>query len=160
MSVFRVLAIALVAAPFASGCDRGNEVEAQPKQPPRLEREKPFPDLVRKLLRDQMVDHRSKMNQLLTAALVLDHGATETLAFELARTPPLPRRIDTSSGPIKPELVTEFITHQDSMRRAAESLAIAARARDNKLVARAYGRLAESCVGCHAAYLAAPRPGK
>lgn len=154
-----LIAVSLALGPTAlAGC-KETGVEAQPKPdeplPPRLERKKPFPELARKLLRDRMAEHKRSMSQLLSAALVLDHERTEAIATELANTPAIPRQVDGTLGPVDQLIRDRFASYQEQMRDRAAELAAAAREHDNSRVARAYGRLTEVCVSCHATYLEA-----
>lgn len=152
---FVIVLVPLAFTPVVTGGCSDRSVRAQPKEtlPPRLEREKPSPELTRKLLHDQMKEHKTSMTSLLTAALVLDHTRTESLANALAATPAVPRQADSTLGPIDQLVREKFASYQEQMRDRAAALAAAARDHDSSSVAKAYGRLTEVCVGCHATYL-------
>lgn len=157
------VSVTLLLALGGAGC-RDNGAQAQPKPPgeqplpPRLEREQPWPDLAREVLGDQMASHKRHMRELLDAALFLQHERAETLATELARTPPIPRRATGVRGRDNGEVTDTFAAYQDKLRARARDLAAAARAKNNHRVARAYGQLTEVCVSCHAAYLEVEAP--
>jgi hypothetical protein len=106
------------------------------------------------MLRDRMDRHREDMEALLWSAIMLDYSGTEEAATRIASTPPLPRpRAGERPDPLGSLLPAQFYAYQDQLRARATRLAEAARAQDNAAIARAYGKVTETCVGCHAVYL-------
>ncbi|WP_428262402.1 cytochrome c [Haliangium sp.] len=154
--------IAVCGVLVAAGCSRPSDraAPAEPTPPaserPVLERAEPLPKLARDLLHDHMIDHGQSMENLLWSALMLDHAAVVVNAQELQAAPRIGRPLEGAGDTLNDALPARFFDLQDEMHAAAGALEAAARAQDDDGVAEAYGRLARTCVSCHALYLRIP----
>lgn len=118
-----------------------------------------LPPAVRSVLRHRMANHARTMNELLGAVLVLDHPRIAALSAQVIAEPRIarpPAGDGHETDLINRYLPARFFTLQDQLVRNAGALRQAARARDDNAVAQEYGRLATTCVQCHAVYLRAP----
>ncbi len=121
---------------------------------PRLEPKQPLPGAVKELLRRRMVDHTRDMSNLVSAIMVLDYPSIHTRAEAVAADANLSRPIAGDATELNSSLPERFFLYQDELRANARLLASAAERLDAQAVADAYGRVAESCVRCHASYRA------
>jgi hypothetical protein len=122
----------------------------------QLERGEPLPVLVRSLLRKNMIEHGDNMESLLWTALMLDHETTELMARQILGQPRMSRPTPAAGETLNDSLPPRFFELQDALYEHAEDLRRAAGARDDIGMARAYGKLAETCVTCHSLYLTLP----
>lgn len=163
--MFRIVSvICLALAMLVSSCSRNNNREdpgpdkpaVQARERPGLEREQPLPELARDLLRKNMIEHGDNMESLLWSALMLDHKTTEIMARQILGQPRMSRPTPAAGETLNDWLPARFFELQDAMYEHAEELRRAAEARDEVGMARAYGKLAETCVTCHSVYLSLP----
>jgi hypothetical protein len=106
----------------------------------------------RTLLHSRMQRHAEDMATIHTNVLHLRYDATAEAAMRIAVEPRLAR---PSRDPtlLNANIPDEFYAEQDSLMAAARDLANAARKHADLDMAKAYGRLAETCVSCHARFL-------
>jgi mono/diheme cytochrome c family protein len=105
------------------------------------------------VMRPRMKQHGPDMERLIWSVVLLQRGQTRVLAERLAGAErlarPLPNQLDTINAAV-PEL---FFTLQDQLHDRAGDLQAAAARGDDDAVAAAFGKMAETCVACHARYL-------
>lgn len=163
--MLRILAVVCLtlAAPGFGACAKNNRDDRGPESPavqardrPGLERGEPLPELARSLLRKNMIEHGDNMESLLWSALMLDHQTTEIMARQILGQPRMSRPTPAAGETLNDWLPARFFELQDAMYEHAEELRKAAAARDEQGMARAYGKLAETCVTCHSLYLSLP----
>lgn len=138
-------------APEASG-DRAPAVTPSRE----LKRREPLPELARDVLRTTMVSHGENMENLQWATLMLDYESIETLAGWIGTRPRLARATAGQEDTLNYALPDEFFAFQDQLRESAQALARGAEARDDAAIADAYGRMTQTCIGCHSLYLRLP----
>lgn len=122
------------------------------QEPPRMRSPEYLPPLARELLVERMRDHRAGMSGLTWAVLLLDRAAVHELADDIASSPRL-ARTDPAAGDLNSLLPPRFFDLQEDLRTRAQELARAAKSGDDAALAKAYGRLSETCVACHSVYL-------
>lgn len=118
-----------------------------------------IPSEAREMLAARMRRHGEEMMFLVVSVLILSYDSAESMALEIAAEPKIGRPGAGESGTINALLPSRFFEFQDELRDRADAVADAARAKDHTRLVRAYGQLAETCVGCHAAYMEAEPPG-
>ncbi len=148
---------------FSVACSKnhGGDAPAAPvvenaEERPQLQRDEPLPELARDLLRMHMIEHGDSMESLLWSALMLDHETTQTVTEHLLGQPRMSRPSAAAGETLNDWLPPRFFDLQDQMYDAAKALQQAARAKDDQGTARAYAKLAETCVTCHSLYLSIP----
>lgn len=99
-----------------------------------------------------MVSHASDMNDLVSAIMILDYPFIADRAEKIASDVSLSRPVTGDATELNALLPERFFVYQDRVKFEARGLVEAAGAADPYQVASKYGRLAESCVGCHADY--------
>ena len=80
-----------------------------------------------------------------------------SVASRIASEPRLVRPIVGGEYDLNAALPETFFVLQDEARLRAQALGEASRAQDDVALAKAFGRLTETCVACHSAYLRGPR---
>lgn len=141
-----------VAAPAPIARDAGRT----PPSPRRLPPRRSLPPLARSILSQHMENHAFQMNELVWSVVFLEHEETRELAEEIANGPTIARPLpdgQTPSDDLSSMLPAQFFDLQDQLHARAKELADAARDEDDAAIAKAWGRLSESCVACHATYL-------
>jgi hypothetical protein len=133
-----------------------DKLAGQARERSRLERGEPLPELARNVLRKNMLEHGDNMESLLWTALMLDHQTTELMARQILGQPRMSRPTPAAGETLNDSLPPRFFELQDALYEHAEDLRRAAEARDDMGMARAYGKLAETCVTCHSLYLMLP----
>lgn len=119
----------------------------QSKRPPE-----PLSPVAQAVLRQRMVSHANDMNELVSAIMVLDYPYIAARAEKIAGDVSLSRPITGDATELNASLPEKFFVYQDRVKFEARGLVEAAGATDPYQVAAKYGRLAESCVRCHADY--------
>jgi len=113
-----------------------------------------LPELARDMLRRKMERHGKDAKDLLFSVTLLQYDLARAAAQSISSEPrlvrPSPGASDAELNSLLPE---RFFVLQDEARTRAQAVAIAAEKRDNKALAENYGKLMETCVSCHAAYL-------
>ena len=142
-------ALACVKAPQPPQRAQQESAVAAPRsrQPPE-----PLPPMVQALLKQRMVSHSSDMNDLVSSIMLLDYPRIADRAEKIAADANLSRPISGDATELNALLPEKFFVYQDRVKFEARGLVEAAGAADPYQVASKYGRLSESCVGCHADY--------
>ena len=107
----------------------------------------------REMLRHRMERHGDDMVLLMATVLMLNYPASEQLARNVAREPRLARPLKGELDTLNAQLPLQFFELQDQLTTHARSVADAAHAHQDVKLVKAYGSLAETCVGCHSVYL-------
>jgi hypothetical protein len=134
---------------------------AVPGDQPRrtLQRQRPLPEAARKALHSKMIAHGDDMESLLWATLMLDYDTASAISEWIQDRPKLERPRQPGGKPAFADLPESFFVLQDQLDRVAYELSLAASNRDDAQMARLYGRMAETCIRCHALYLQLPPAG-
>jgi hypothetical protein len=129
----------------------GQAVAPTPKRelPGRSE----LPMVIRETLSASMERHGEELSFLLVSVVLLDYAAAERLAQLIADEPKLGRPRPDEKETLNALLPSSFFVHQDELTKRANALALAARAKNDATLGKAFGALAETCVGCHSTYL-------
>ena len=154
-------AIALTVALLVTGTP---EVDAAKKRPltvgitpepdrPRLAAPDYLPELARSVLRERMQRHGDQMMRLLLAVTFLQHEVAAATAKDIAGEPRLVRPLPGGADDLNRLLPERFFVLQDQLRKEASDLEAAAKARNDAKMAAAFGRVSQTCVACHSAYL-------
>jgi cytochrome c556 len=120
--------------------------------PDRAGSPEPLSPAAREILKARMASHARDMGDLVSSIMVLDYDRIAATGDAIAADVDLSRPISQDATELNAALPEKFFARQDELRGGAKALAAAARARDPGRVAQEYGRLAEGCVHCHAAY--------
>jgi cytochrome c556 len=113
----------------------------------------------RAALRPQMMGHGETMEDLLWASLMLDVPSIATIASWIERgilaDPTLAEgdAAPADDSAVGADYPVAFVWLQAKLARDAQALARASLDGDRDEIARAYGRVAEGCIACHARYL-------
>jgi hypothetical protein len=116
-----------------------------------------LPPDARKELGDRMRTHAEDLVLLSRHVVELSYDDVEQLARRIGGQPGIGRPAQSKNDPLSSVLPDSFFDLQDRMSNAARDLATTARERDDEAMAAAYGRLAQTCVACHSAYLKGKR---
>lgn len=147
---------ALVAV-LASGLALAGDVpKARLKEPDYL------PPLARQLLRTRMERHGDDMLQLVMAVTLLQKERAKQLANDIANEPRLTRPVAGGEGDLNAALPNQVFVLQDELRSRAKDVAAAAGkpGLSNQALAKALGRMTETCVACHSTFLNPEDDGK
>lgn len=106
----------------------------------------PMTQKARNALRPQMAGHANNMEELMWAVIMNEPAQTRVLAQGLAHAEVLTQKEH-------PRLQPRFSELQAALADRALDLSAQAAARDPEGTARAYGRVVETCVACHAKYM-------
>ena len=141
----------------ASAAPVGSSV-ATAKAPPKAElpERHELPLVLRETLSTSMDRHGEELTFLLADVVLLQYDAAAELAQLLADEPKLGRAAPGDRESLNALLPESFFVYQDQLRERAKVLAAAARAKDDSAFVKAFGAVAETCVGCHASYLHDP----
>ena len=126
---------------------------AEPKASPGLPAPEYLPEQARGLLRKKMERHGQDARDLMFGVTLLQYDMARAAAQRISAEPRLVRPIVGGDEDLNALLPERFFVLQDEARLRAQAIATAAEKRDNKALAESYGRLMETCVACHAAYL-------
>lgn len=148
-----------MAAALVSGLALAGDVPRQ-----RLKEPDYLPPLARQMLRTKMARHGDDMLQLVTAVTLLQRDRAKALANDIANEPRLVKPIAGGENDLNAALPLQLFTLQDELRMRAKAVADAANKPDDVALAKALGKVMETCVACHSAFLnppeAAPDPKK
>lgn len=111
-------------------------------------------DLARQILRRRMERHGRDMIHLMTGVVLLRREVVQTIAQELSREPRITRPLPDARDELNSALPEKFFVLQDELRERAKALEEAAKARNDKELGESFGRLTQTCVACHSAFLA------
>ena len=151
-----ILSTGVLFQAFAGGTpqSKGSTKEAQPRDAMGLPTPDYLPEMARDLLRRKMERHGKDAKDLMFGVTLLQYELARTAAQSISAEPRLVRPTAESSDAELNKLLPErFFVLQDEARVRAQAVAAAATKRDNQALAQSYGRLMETCVSCHAAYL-------
>ena len=112
-----------------------------------------IPETARALLRKKMERHGQDARDLMFAVTLLQYDAAKASAQRISSEPRLVRPIAGGEDDLNALLPERFFVLQDEARSRAQAVATAAEKKDDKALADTYGRLVETCVSCHSAYL-------
>ncbi len=140
----RTLIASLLVASFALASDapRGRLKEPDYLSP-----------LARQVLRTKMQRHGDDMLQLVMAVTLLQKERARTIATEIATEPRLVKPIAGGEDDLNAALPLQLFTLQDELRLKAKAVAASAEKGSDKELAKSLGRLTETCVACHSAFL-------
>ena len=117
-----------------------------------------LPPALREVLRRRMVDHGRDMHELVFAVVLLHREVAKMAARRIASEPKIARPTPGGEDDLNAALPERFFLLQDELKVNASKLADAASGKDDKQLASALGRMTETCVSCHAAYLEGGKP--
>ena len=127
---------------------------ARPK--PELKAPEWLPVQAREMLAARMQRHGEEMMYLTAMVLTVNYEGAAHLAGHIAEEPRIPRPSPDEHGTISELLPARFFELQDELNQRAQSMASAARAREEGKMLNAYSRLTETCVSCHVLYMHEP----
>ncbi|MBN1204681.1 MAG: cytochrome c [Myxococcaceae bacterium] len=139
--------------PRAKGSQASKARPAEPKATSGLPTPDYIPEAARPLLRKKMERHGQDARDLMFGVTLLQYDIARAAAQRIAAEPRLVRPIVGGEDDLNALLPERFFVLQDESRLRAQALAAAAEKRDDKALGESYGRLMETCVGCHSAYL-------
>ncbi len=161
----RIRRPALVSALLAALCSCAAQTAQQPPQhdqlaraiaaPDRVDPPEPLSPAARAFLKQRMAAHARDMGSLMSAIMLLEYTSIAIRAEAIADDASWARPLTGDATELNAQVPEKFYVRQDDLKTAARRLAAAARLRDAYKVADAYGRVAETCVRCHADF----RPG-
>jgi hypothetical protein len=123
------------------------------RRPPKLHAPDYLPIQAREMLAARMQRHGEEMMYLTAMVLTLNHEGAAHLAEHIAEEPRIARPGPDEHGTISQLLPARFFDLQDELNERAKVMASAARTGANDEMVQAYGRLTQTCVSCHEAYL-------
>jgi hypothetical protein len=112
-----------------------------------------IPETARALLRKKMERHGQDARDLMFGVTLLQYDMAKAAAQRISSEPRLVRPIAGGEDDLNALLPERFFVLQDESRTRAQAVAIAAEKKDDKALADSYGRLMETCISCHSAYL-------
>lgn len=112
-----------------------------------------IPEAARALLRKKMERHGQDARDLMFSVTLLQYDVAKAAAQRISSEPRLVRPIVGGEDDLNALLPQRFFVLQDESRMRAQAVATAAEKKDDKALAESYGRLVETCVACHSAYL-------
>ena len=115
-----------------------------------------LPPLARALLHKKMQRHGHDQTRLVLAVTLLKRDVVKAIATDISDEPRLVRPLPEARDELNSSLPEQFFVLQDALRLRAKDLAIAAEKKDDDGLAKAFGQLVETCVGCHSIYLSPP----
>ncbi|MDC0710020.1 hypothetical protein POL68_16210 [Stigmatella sp. ncwal1] len=131
--------------------------KAKPQAPgvptPSLAKPDYLPEQARGLLRQKMERHGQDARDLMFGVTLLQYDIARAAAQRISSEPRLVRPLPGGEGELNSLLPERFFLLQDEARLRARAVSEAAEKRDDKALAEGYGRLVETCVACHSAYL-------
>ena len=131
--------------------------DSQPQQPGPPADTLGAPDylseLARAMLSRRMARHGRDLTVLVNAVVLLQRGVVAQIATGIAVEPRIVRPLPGDMDELNSALPERFFALQDELRDRAKDVADAARNRDDARLAESFGRLTETCVACHSAYL-------
>ncbi|MBZ4416266.1 cytochrome c [Myxococcus sp. RHSTA-1-4] len=129
----------------------------KPKKAPKPATSLPAPDYLpaeaRAALRKKMARHGQAMTDLMLGVTLLQYDVASAAAGRIVNEPRLSRPVPDGADELNTLLPERFFTYQDEARSRAQAVQTAAQKRDDAALAESFGRLTETCVGCHSAYL-------
>jgi cytochrome c' len=151
------LACATTSTASKSPDSAGNAASSSSRPAPKLQPPDWLPVQAREMLAARMQRHGEEMMYLTAMVLTLNHEGAAHLAEHIAEEPRIGRPTSEERGTISELLPERFFDLQDELNDRAKAMASAARTGANDKMVQAYGRLTQTCVSCHEAYLADDR---
>jgi len=155
---YRVCAVATLAWVVACSC--ASQAPNQPPQqeqlaraitaPDRVDAPEPLPPATRAMLKQRMGTHARDMSDLVAAIMLLEYSRISIRADGIADDANWSRPVTGDATELNALIPEKFFVRQDDLKTAARRLAAAAKLHNPYKVADAYGRVAETCVRCHA----------
>ncbi len=108
---------------------------------------------VRASLRPQMKEHGPHMEELVWTVVLLQRDQTRVLSASIAASEKLARPLPGDLESVNAGVPERFFQLQDDFHARASALHRASKAGNDDEVAAAFGKLAETCVACHARFL-------
>ncbi|MBX7097513.1 MAG: cytochrome c [Myxococcaceae bacterium] len=134
--------------------DGGTPDSPRPKKEPgTLSARASFPKMARDLLRRRMHHHAEDLPDLLLSVTLLQRDDARFIAAKLAAEPRLTRPLPGDEDTLNRLLPEKFFVLQDELRSRAQAVSQAAAKGDDQALAQSFGRLTETCVACHSAFL-------
>jgi hypothetical protein len=131
--------------------------KAKPSEPkaahPSLPKPDYLPEQARGLLRQKMERHGQDARDLMFGVTLLQYDIARAAAQRISSEPRLVRPLPGGEGELNALLPERFFVLQDEARLRARAVSEAAEKHDDQALAEGYGRLVETCVACHSAYL-------
>lgn len=124
-----------------------------PARPAKMREPEWLPPQAREALNTRMQRHGEEMMYLTATVLTLNYEATAEIATMIAEEPRIGRPAAGEQGTLGALLPARFFDLQDELSLRATELASVAKGEQHDEIVRAYGRLAQTCVSCHALYL-------
>jgi hypothetical protein len=150
-----VILTAFLSAGFLLHASAGEPAKpsATPEKPLGLPTPGYIPEMARSILRKKMERHGQDARELVFGVLLLQYDVAKAAAQRISSEPRLVRPIAGGEDDLNALLPERFFVLQDESRSRAQAVATAAEKKDDKALAQSYGRLVETCVACHSAYL-------
>ena len=105
-------------------------------------------------IKTRMGRHGNTMSNLVRAVVLIDRPTIRSLAGRIADEEIVARVEGGTGTPNRFPMPSDFFDQQDTLRAAAEQLALAAAVEsDDKKLADHFAILARTCVACHSIYL-------
>lgn len=108
--------------------------------------------MARVLLQGRMRRHVDDMAYLTRAVVLLQYPRIEEAVALVADEPSLARPLGRDDA-LNEALPQRFFTLEETLHREATALREAARAKDDAAIGERFGKLAQTCVQCHAEFL-------
>lgn len=112
-----------------------------------------LPQAARAILAERMQRHGAAMTDMVWAALFLDYDSAADIAQEIASEPRLARPFSRDASELNALLPESFFALQDELAARAEEVARVAPTKDPAALSASVGRLTDTCMRCHSAYL-------
>ena len=112
--------------------------------------------VLRTLLAKQMEHHGEAAQRLTMGVVLLSYDDVAEVALDMSERPGLARPRQGEQATINVALPKVFFVFQDQLRARAKDLALGAKERNNAKLNKAFQRVTETCMACHAAYLNGP----
>ncbi|MCP3139219.1 cytochrome c [Pyxidicoccus xibeiensis] len=130
---------------------------ARPKKSSKPAASLPAPDYLsaeaRAALRKKMARHGQAMTDLMLGVTLLQYEVAGAAAGRIVNEPRLTRPEPGAEDELSTLLPERFFALQDDARSRAQAVQAAAQKRDDAALAESFGKLTETCVSCHSAYL-------
>lgn len=153
--VLLVLSLPFISASGVGGKSGSGVTKAQSPPPPRTPRGKDvLSPVARGLVSTRMEQHAQDMTDLLWAVVFLENTEAAAIADGIAEQPRIARPTKQSArDDVNQTIPDRFFQLQDRLHDDARALSKAAKGGDDVAIAKAFGKLNESCVTCHSTYL-------
>jgi uncharacterized membrane protein len=114
-----------------------------------------FPAAARVALHQRMLRHGTQLGELMQRVVLLDRESVARIGSEIFDEPTLARPLPGDA--LEGQLPERFFQAQDALRTASRRLVTAAAGgQSSEALAMELGKLAQTCIACHDAYLHDP----